>query len=401
MESNQSKIHRILELYWGYKQFRSLQEEIILHILEGKDALALLPTGGGKSICFQVPALVLEGVCIVVSPLIALMKDQIENLKKRDIAAEAIYSGLSEAETDLYLNQAVFGRLKFLYVSPERCKNEKFIAHLKQMKVCLLAVDEAHCISQWGYDFRPAYLEISSLRDYLPGVPLLALTATATKEVVEDIQKKLHIQPFKLFQKSFQRDNLTYYVIEEEDKFGRLLRIIRKVKGSGIVYVRNRRKTVDVADFLCRNGISAASYHAGLSTSLRNQRQENWKEDRVQVIVATNAFGMGIDKSNVRFVVHVDLPDTLEAYFQEAGRGGRDGKRAFAILLYHPSDKKEVEERFSKTYPELVFIKNVYEALGNYYQIPVGMGEGSVFKIDIKEFCNTYKLPIIETFSAL
>ena len=401
METISSRIHQILKEYWGYRQFRPLQQEIIEHVLQGRDALALLPTGGGKSICFQVPSLAMRGVCLVISPLIALMKDQVENLRKRGIAAAAVYSGMSRQETELVLNGAVHGRYKFLYVSPERCRNEMFLAHLQRMQVCLLAVDESHCVSQWGYDFRPPYLQIAELRPMLPGVPLLALTATATPDVVEDIQEKLRIRPKKVFQKSFKRDNLVYYVIEDEDKMGRLGRIIRKVGGCGIVYVRSRRKTAEVAQALQQMGFSATYYHAGLDHEERSERQQAWVEDRVQVMVATNAFGMGIDKPDVRFVVHLDLPDTLEAYFQEAGRAGRDEKRAFALLVYHASDRLKAEENFAKSYPEISFIQRVYEAAGNYCQIPVGSGEGAVYPFDLRDFCHTYDFPVVETASAL
>ena len=401
METISVRIHRILKGYWGYGQFRPLQQEIIEHVLQGRDALALLPTGGGKSICFQVPAMAMRGVCLVISPLIALMKDQVENLRKRGIAAAAIYSGMSRQETELVLNGAVHGRFKFLYVSPERCRNETFLAHLQKMDVCLLAVDEAHCVSQWGYDFRPPYLQIAELRPMLPGVPLLALTATATPDVVDDIQEKLQIRPKKVFRKSFKRDNLVYYVIQDEDKMGRLLRIIHKVGGCGIVYVRSRRKAFDVALELQQMGIPATCYHAGLEQKERIERQNSWVENRVQVMVATNAFGMGIDKPDVRFVVHLDLPDTLEAYFQEAGRAGRDEKKAFALLLFHASDRIEAEENFRKSYPGIPFVQRVYEAVGNYCQVPVGSGEGSVFSFDLRDFCHAYAFPVAETASAL
>ncbi|MCH5243601.1 MAG: RecQ family ATP-dependent DNA helicase [Lentimicrobiaceae bacterium] len=404
METNNrdiSDIHEILRRYWGYDQFRPLQQDIIEYVLQGKDALALLPTGGGKSICFQVPALAMRGVCIVISPLIALMKDQVENLKKRGIPAEAVYTGLSQEETELIFNAAVHNRIKFLYVSPERCRNKMFLAQLERMQVCLLAVDEAHCVSQWGYDFRPPYLQIAELREYLPGVPLLALTATATPDVVLDIQEKLRIRPHKVFQKSFVRDNLTYYVIYDEDKMGRLERIIRKVGGSGIVYVRNRRKTVEIAAMLRQRGISASFYHGGLDNAQRSRCQQEWIDNQIRVIVATNAFGMGIDKPDVRFVVHLDLPDTIEAYFQEAGRAGRDGKRAFALLIYHPSDQSDALQNLSRSYPGMTFIRRVYEALGNYLCIPPGSGAGQTFAFETAAFAHAYNLPLAETFSAL
>ncbi|MCM1042063.1 MAG: RecQ family ATP-dependent DNA helicase [Bacteroides sp.] len=404
METNRletSDIHEILRRHWGYDEFRPLQQDIIEHVLQGKDALALLPTGGGKSICFQVPALAMRGVCIVISPLIALMKDQVENLKKRGIPAEAVYTGLSQTQTELIFNAAVHQRIKFLYVSPERCRNRMFLAHLQRMEVCLLAVDEAHCVSQWGYDFRPPYLQIAELRAYLPKVPLLALTATATPDVVADIQEKLLINPRKVFQKSFVRENLTYYVIYDEDKTGRLERIIRKVGGSGIVYVRNRRKTVDIARTLQQRGIAASFYHGGLDNGQRSQAQQAWIENKTQVMVATNAFGMGIDKPDVRFVVHIDLPDTIEAYFQEAGRAGRDGKRAFALLIHHPSDKADALQNLNRSYPEMPFIRRVYDALGNHLCVPPGSGQGQTFPFETAAFARAYNLPLAETFSAL
>lgn len=343
----------------------------------------------------------MRGVCIVISPLIALMKDQIENLKKRGIPAEAVYTGLSQQETELIFNAAVHNRIKFLYVSPERCQNKMFLAHLQRMQVCLLAVDEAHCVSQWGYDFRPPYLQIADLRAYLPGVPLLALTATATPDVVADIQEKLRIQPRKVFQKSFVRNNLTYYVIYDEDKIGRLERIIRKVGGSGIVYVRNRRKTMDIAAMLRQRGITADFYHGGMDNARRSQCQQDWIENKTRVIVATNAFGMGIDKPDVRFVVHLDLPDTIEAYFQEAGRAGRDGKRAFALLIHHACDKTDALQNLSKAYPGMPFIRRVYEALGNYLCVAPGSGQGQTFAFETAAFAHAYNLPLAETFSAL
>ncbi len=394
-------IHQILKQYWGYDQFRPLQEDIVRSVLAGKDTLALLPTGGGKSVCFQVPGMALDGLCLVISPLIALMKDQVENLKKIGIPAAALVSGMSQHEIDLILNHAVFGQLKFLYVSPERLESRAFLDNLKQMKIGLLAIDEAHCISQWGYDFRPPYLNIANLRQYIPKVPVMALTATATPEVVEDIQEKLSFKEKNVFQKSFLRDNLTYYVIREEDKLNRMLRIIRTVKGAGVIYVRNRRKTREIAEFLVKNNIRATYYHAGLDQKERSSRQAAWISDQTPVIVATNAFGMGIDKPNCRFVIHLDLPDSLEAYFQEAGRGGRDGKSAQAILLYETIDKNNLEKNFNETYPELAFIKSVYHALGNYFQIPVGSGKHAVCDFDLKTFSDQYKMKPTEVYSAL
>ncbi len=394
-------VRAILKRYWGYDSFRPLQEDIVLHVCAGGDALALLPTGGGKSVCFQVPGLARKGVCIVVSPLIALMKDQVAHLQRQGIEAAAIYTGLSPEEQELCLDRAVRGDLKFLYVSAERLQNRRFLAAFQQMEVGLIAVDEAHCVSQWGYDFRPPYLQIAALRAYAPRTPLLALTATATPDVVQDIQDKLQIKPRKVFRKSFVRPNLTYYAAEEEDKLGRLHRALRKVGGCGIVYVRNRRKTVEVAEWLCRNGLPAAAYHAGLPAEVRNARQEDWMADKIRVIVATNAFGMGIDKPDVRLVVHLDLPDTIEAYFQEAGRGGRDGKPATALLLYHASDRAEAEARYARAYPPVKFIRQVYEALCNYAGLPVGSGEGVEKPFMLTEFAAAYRLPVPETASAL
>lgn len=399
--ADSAQVRAILKQYWGYDSFRPLQEDIVLHACAGGDALALLPTGGGKSVCFQVPGLALEGVCVVISPLIALMKDQVEHLQRQGIAAAAVYTGLSADEIELCLEKAVRGELKFLYVSAERLLNRRFLACFQQMKVGLIAVDEAHCVSQWGYDFRPPYLQIADLRAYAPRTPLLALTATATPDVVTDIVDRLQIKGRRVFRKSFVRANLTYYAAVEEDKLGRLHRALRKVGGCGIVYVRNRRKTVEVAEWLCRNGVSAAAYHAGLPPEVKNARQEAWMADKVQVIVATNAFGMGIDKPDVRLVVHLDLPDTIEAYFQEAGRAGRDGKPATALLLYHASDRAEAEARYARAYPPVRFIKQVYEALCNYAGVPLGSGEGVEKPFMLAEFAAAYRLPVPETASAL
>ena len=396
------EIGEILRKYWGYDQFRPLQEEIIRSVLDGKDTLALLPTGGGKSVCFQVPALAMEGLCIVISPLIALMKDQVENLQKRGIPAQAVYTGMHAKEIERILADCLEGTIKFLYVSPERLKNESMRYYLQQMQICLIAVDEAHCISQWGYDFRPPYLEIAEIRPLLPPqVPVLALTATATPEVAKDIQEKLHFRKPNLFQKSFVRENLTYYVFREENKWGRLLQIIQHTEGTGVVYVRNRRKTQDVARFLQRNRISADFYHAGLDMHERARKQELWTQGVIRVIVATNAFGMGIDKPDVRFVVHIDLPDNLEAYFQEAGRGGRDGKPAFAVLLYEQADLNDLEKNFQQSYPEPAVIRNTYQALGNYYQLPVGSGAGATFDFDNADFAQSYGQHPLTAYNAL
>ena len=394
-------LHAILEKYWSYSAFRPLQEDIIRSVLAGDDTLALLPTGGGKSICFQVPALAKEGICIVISPLIALMKDQVENLLKRGIPAAAIYSGMHSREIELTLTDCIRGKLKFLYISPERLKNDLLKNTVQQMNVNLLAVDESHCISQWGYDFRPPYLEIAAFRKLLPAnVPVLALTATATPEVVKDIQEKLDFKRENIFKKSFYRENLIYYVFREESKLKRLLQIITRTPGTGIVYVRNRRKTQEIANYLTQNNISADFYHAGLEMKDRERKQNRWMSAKVRVIVATNAFGMGIDKPDVRFVVHMDIPDNLEAYFQEAGRGGRDEKRAYAILLYENIDIKGLNETYQKSFPPIEKIRDIYEALCNYLQIPIGNGEGASFDLDIYEFAREFKLNPMETFSS-
>ncbi len=398
----QESIHSLLKQYWGYDAFRPLQEDIINSVLQRKDTLALLPTGGGKSICYQIPGLVKEGLCLVISPLIALMKDQVEALKKKGIPATAIFSGMNSYEIDLSLNQSVYAKVKFLYVSPERLKSPAFLEHFKQMKIGLIAVDEAHCISQWGYDFRPPYLEIAKIRTYHPDVPVVALTATATTEVIEDICGKLSFKKdFQIFRKSFYRSNLIYIVYKEEDKKSRLLRIIKALPGTGLVYVRNRKQTQEIAEFLQKNGISSDFYHAGLSPKERDYKQNLWMSGKKRVIAATNAFGMGIDKPDVRFVAHLDIPDSPEAYFQEAGRGGRDEKTAYAILLYTNNDILNLDLQFSQSYPELNYIRNVYQAICNYYQVPVGSGEDLSFDFDIAGFCDTYNLKVILVFNAI
>ena len=391
----------ILKRYWGYDDFRPLQSDIIQSIASGKDTLGLMPTGGGKSLTFQVPAMAMKGVCIVVTPLIALMKDQVENLKKRQIPAAAIYSGLSKDEILRTLDNCVLEAYKFLYVSPERLATPIFIEKVKQMTVSMIAVDESHCISQWGYDFRPSYLRIVDIRVLLPEVPVLALTATATSEVVKDIQDKLQFREPNVFQKSFLRSNLIYVVRTVENKDEYLLKILSSVSGTSVVYVRNRKKTKDVAEFLVNNGISAEHFHAGLSDTTKNERQDRWKSDKTRVIVATNAFGMGIDKAEVRTVVHLDLPDSLEAYFQEAGRAGRDEKKAYAVLLYSNSDATKIKKRIADSFPEKDFIRKVYESLGNYYEIGVGSGLDAVFAFDIIDFCSRFSLPIQITYNAL
>lgn len=395
-------IHKILKKYWGYDGFRPLQEDIILSVLNHQDTLALLPTGGGKSICFQVPGLALNGLCLVISPLIALMKDQVENLKRRKIKAAAIYSGMSQREIELIINNCINANdIKFLYVSPERLKTTMFKMCLPKMKVSLIAVDEAHCISQWGYDFRPPYLEIAEIRKFLPKVPVLALTATATPKVVDDIQDKLAFAKHHVFQKSFKRDNLTYFVVKEEDKYNRMLRIINRYPGTGIVYVRNRKKTQVIADFLKKQGITADFYHAGLDTQTRDSKQNDWMKGTTRVIVSTNAFGMGIDKPDVRFVIHLDIPDNLEAYFQEAGRGGRDEKPSVAILLYDDADLRELQKNFDQSFPPLGTIKNIYEKLCEYCLLPIGEGKDTIHDFDLNAFSQKYKINAISLFSTL
>ena len=400
--SNSERIHQILKQYWGYDEFRPLQEDIILSVLDGSDTMALLPTGGGKSICFQVPALALGGLCIVVSPLIALMKDQVENLRKRHIKACAIFSGMSHEKISDTIDNCLFDKeMRFLYVSPERLKTDLFRINLQRMPVKMIAVDEAHCISQWGYDFRPPYLEIAEIRKYFPKVPVLALTATATPEVVRDIQQKLNFPKENVFQKSFKRDNLTYYVIEEQDKQGRMLRIIDHYPGTGIVYVRNRRKTRETAEFLQRHGISADFYHAGLDGPTRDRKQQEWMDGKTRIIVSTNAFGMGIDKPDVRFVIHIDIPDTLEGYFQEAGRGGRDLKPSIAVMLYDESDVRELYRNFRTAFPPLEFIKQIYKDLCNQFRIAMGSGHDESYPLDIAEFALQRNYNPLEVYNAV
>jgi ATP-dependent DNA helicase RecQ len=398
---HKAKIHDILLKHWGYSTFRPLQEDIIVSVLNGNDTLALLPTGGGKSICFQVPALASDGMCLVISPLIALMKDQVLNLHKKNIQAAAIVSGMHIKEIDYTLDNAVYGRYKFLYVSPERLLNELFIERFNRMQINLIAVDEAHCISQWGYDFRPPYLKIAELRKHKPEVPVLALTATATQEVVADIQNKLAFKKNNVFKKSFERKNLSYIVQKEENKLKRLLIICNKLKGSGVIYVRNRKRTQEVADFLIRNNIRADFYHAGLEMLQREKKQFNWINNQTRVIVSTNAFGMGIDKPDVRFVIHLDLPDSPEAYFQEAGRAGRDEKNAYAILLWNYSDVIDLKKNFENQFPEKEIIKKTYIALCNYFQIAVNAGTGVTFNFNLNDFCKRFNLNASITFNAL
>ncbi len=392
----------ILQQYWGYPSFRPLQEDIVDSVMAGKDTLALLPTGGGKSICFQVPAMAMEGLCLVITPLIALMKDQVAHLVAKGIHAATIYSGMHPDELELAYNQAAFGRLKFLYVSPERLQTNQFIEALRRMKVCLLAVDESHCISQWGYDFRPPYLKIADIRPYMPKTPVLALTATATAKVVDDIQVRLGFKEKNVFQSSFERKNVTYNVVREADKYGVLRRKLEAMKeGSAIVYVRNRKRTQVIADWLNSVGISATFYHAGLDAKTRDQRQDLWMKGRVKVIAATNAFGMGIDKPDVRLVIHMDLPDSIEAYFQEAGRAGRDLKPSEAFLLVSPADIQKLQDNLAQSFPELDRIKLIYNALGNYFNIPVGAGENVSYPFVLTDFANRYGFNVVEVFHTL
>jgi ATP-dependent DNA helicase RecQ len=392
----------ILKQYWGYSSFRPGQAEIIQSVLDGKDTLALLPTGGGKSLCFQIPALALEGVTIVVSPLIALMKDQVRQLRDRGVIAEAIYSGMRPGDIDRILDNAVYGNTKLLYLSPERLTTEIARVRLAKMKVALVAVDEAHCISQWGYDFRPPYLRIAEIRDILPRTPIIAVTATATPEVVKDIQEKLHFGTDRfIYQQSFARENLAYILRHPEAKESQLLRVLSGVPGTSIVYVRSRGMTKQLALQLRRRGIAAASYHAGLEPKEKDRRQEAWIRGDLRVIVATNAFGMGIDKADVRSVIHYGPPDSPEAYFQEAGRGGRDGKLSYAIMLYHPSDGERLKKQFAISFPEIADIKRIYRALGSHFQLAVGGGKGVAYDFDIAAFSAIYGFEVRQTYSAL
>ena len=391
----------ILKQYWGYDNFRGIQEDIIRSIGSGKDTLGLMPTGGGKSITFQVPALAQEGICLVITPLIALMKDQVRNLVDRGIKAAAIYSGMSREQILIALDNCIFGQYKFLYISPERLDTEMFQAKLKSMKVSMITVDESHCISQWGYDFRPAYLKIADVRKLLPGVPVLALTATATPEVVKDIQVRLSFQEENVFKMSFERKNLAYIVRNTEDKASELLHILKHTEGSAIVYTRSRKKTKDTAQWLIQEGFTATFYHAGLNNEIKDQRQKSWSKGEQRVMVATNAFGMGIDKPDVRLVVHIDFPDSPEAYFQEAGRAGRDGLKAYAVLLHAKSDRTILKKRVSDSFPEKDSIRQIYEHLNYFFQMPMGEGQGCVRAFNIDEFCQNFKHFPIRVDSAL
>ncbi|MDR1707082.1 MAG: RecQ family ATP-dependent DNA helicase [Prevotella sp.] len=392
--------HKILKQYWGYDQFRPLQEDIIHSISAGKDTLGLMPTGGGKSLTFQVPAMTMEGLCLVVTPLIALMKDQVDNLRQRGIKSLAVYSGMTRQEIITTLENAIFGDYKFLYVSPERLATQLFLSKLRDMNVCMLVVDESHCISQWGYDFRPSYLKIADIRQHLPDIPVLALTATATPEVIDDIQERLHFGEKNVFRKSFERKNLVYSVRNIEGKAEELVRILGKTKGSSIIYVRSRQRTKETSDFLVQNNFSSDFYHAGLSSAEKTKKQNAWKNNETRIIVCTNAFGMGIDKPDVRVVIHTDLPNSIEEYFQEAGRAGRDGKRASAIILFEKNDSTKLKKRVRDEFPEREFIHHVYDSLSYFFQVAEGSA-GPTFDFNIRQFCATYKLPLLPTHNAL
>ncbi len=395
------KALEVLKKVFGYQDFRPMQEEIVLSVAEGKDTLALLPTGGGKSLCFQVPGLMQEGVCLVISPLIALMRDQVDNLKKKGINAVAVYSGMRKREIDTLLDNCVYGDVKFLYVSPERLQTELFIARFKKMKVSFIAVDEAHCISQWGYDFRPPYLQIAKLREIHPDLSFVALTASATLEVRKDILEKLELKKPQVFVQSFARPNLSFVVREAENKLEKAVDILKKVPGAAIIYARNRKGTKDISDHLNRLGISATFYHAGLEGNVRASRQADWITGRQRVIVATNAFGMGIDKPDVRLVLHVDLPENLENYYQEAGRAGRDGKKSYAVLIHQVIDRQRLLEKAEKSYPPIELIKRVYQCLANFFRLAVGSSQMSSFDFDIHAFAKTYQLDPLLTYNAL
>ena len=381
----------ILHKYWGYPDFRGIQREIIESIGAGKDTLGLMPTGGGKSLTFQVPALAQEGVCIVITPLIALMKDQVEHLRHKGIAAAAIYSGMSRDAIVTTLENCIFGGVKLLYISPERISSDLFQIKLKHMKVSFITVDEAHCISQWGYDFRPSYLQIAVIRNLVPNVPILALTATATPDVIDDIQERLGFTEKNVFRMSFERKNLVYVVRQAEDKEAEMVHILQSIPKTAIVYCRSRKRTKEIAQLLMQYGISATWYHAGLEPAVKDQRQSEWQHDKVRVIVATNAFGMGIDKADVRVVIHMDCPSSLEAYFQEAGRAGRDGQKAYAVLLYNGHDNRTLQKRIEDTFPPKEYVQQVYEHLAYFYQIGVDSGEGCTFEFPIDKFCATFK----------
>lgn len=391
----------VLKKYWGYEAFRPMQADIIESVLAGNNTLALMPTGGGKSITYQVPALTGKGLCIVITPLIALMKDQVEQLENRGIKARKIHTGLYQKEIVNILNACIYTDVKFLYISPERIHTEIFQQKVKEMPLNLIAVDEAHCISQWGYDFRPSYLHIAKLREYHPGIPVIAVTATATPKVVDDIADKLKLQPYKFFKKSFTRENLVYYVRSTNNKITDLLKTVTHLKGSGIIYVRNRKKTKELAELLTQHNISAGYYHAGLDHAERDEKQNSWQKGKLRIMVSTNAFGMGIDKANVRFVLHFDLPDSLEAYFQEAGRAGRDEKKAFAILLYSNTDIANLKKRVEQNFPDISDIKKIYQSVCNYLKIPVGSGKGMTYDFDLFSFSQSFHMQALKVYSSL
>ncbi len=401
MSNGSDRYTRILRQYWGHSAFRGIQRDIIESIGSGHDTLGLMPTGGGKSITFQVPALAAEGVCIVITPLIALMKDQVYNLRRRGILAAAIYSGMTRHEILRTLENCILGSTKVLYVSPERIASELFKTKLRHMKVSFITVDEAHCISQWGYDFRPSYLHIADIRQIKPEAPLLALTATATRQVADDIQEKLKFKDGNMFRMSFERKNLAYIVRHATDKRGEMLHILRSVRGSAIVYVRSRKRASEISGWLEENGVEATFYHAGLEHSVKDERQKLWHDDVKRVMVATNAFGMGIDKPDVRVVIHFDCPSSLEAYFQEAGRAGRDGMKSYAVMLYNGSDDTKLQKRIADEFPEKEYIRGVYDHLAGFFQIAVNNGCGHTFMFDIRKFCRTYKLFPVQTDAAL
>lgn len=396
-----SQAQSILKKFWGYDSFRPLQEEIIYSILDSQDTLAILPTGGGKSICFQVPGLLFPGLTLVISPLIALMQDQVDQLNRRGIKAVAIHSGLSARQIDILLDNCAYDNIKFLYISPERLKTPLFLARAEKMSISLLAVDEAHCISQWGYDFRPPYLEIAKFRELYPKIPCIALTASATLEVQEDIKEKLGFKKANHFQKSFTRKNLSYSIFYEENKEKKILEILKNVNGSGIIYVRNRKKCKEIADFLNSYSIQADYYHAGLDSKQRADIQNNWIQNKIRIIVATNAFGMGIDKPDVRIVIHTDLPDSIEAYYQEAGRAGRDEKKAYAVMLLHAHDLEDLKANFKKSYPNKETIERTYQAMANFLQIPEGSGENMDYDFDWIEMSKRFKLSPLDTHYSL
>jgi len=391
----------ILKQYWGYDHFRPLQHDIVDAVLKGDDVLALLPTGGGKSVCFQVPALMMEGVCLVVTPLIALMKDQVYQLGQRGIKAAAIHAGMNKFEIDVTLDNCVYGNYRFLYISPERLQTDLFQARVAKMQVSMIVVDEAHCVSQWGYDFRPLYLKIAEFRQQIPDKGLIALTATATEEVKKDIVDKLELKDVQQFQASFSRANLSYAVREVEDKHAKMLEVLSAVKGTAIVYVRTRKSAKDISEFLRKNKVSVDYYHGGLPHQLRSSKQDAWIKGKIRVMVATNAFGMGIDKADVRSVIHLELPETLEAYYQEAGRAGRDGHRSYAVILHYPTDGKDLLNRVKQAHPPIETIKRVYQSLANYYKLAVGSGEGVSFDFMLNDFCGIYGLESLATYQSI